>query len=164
MACSPAATTPANPARPAPHAATANANSLEPGQYRTTVTILAISIPGLTPAQVLQMQAQPMLDAECVTHSDLNDLTRKSLIEAEDGETCAENHMNAAAGRIEGAATCTNSDGDTRTTHLSGNFTATHFDMDAVMTGQTARGSESQHLRMTGDRIGDCPPGAASAP
>jgi hypothetical protein len=161
MACSPAAAPAGHAPRPAPAAAAANLNSIEPGQYRTTVTILSISIPGLAPAQAQQMQAQPITDAECVTHSDLADLTRKSLIEAEEGETCAENHMNAAGGRIEGAATCTNSDGDTRTTQLTGNFTATHFDMDAVMTGQTSRGSESQHLRMIGDRIGDCPAGSA---
>jgi len=138
--------------------------AIQPGQYRTMVTILSVVSPGLTSAQIEQIEAEPMSNEQCITNSDLNDFTRKSLIETGEGETCAENRMNAADGRIEGAATCTNVDGDTRTMRVTGSFTNTHVDMDATMTGQTRRGPESQHVRMSADRVGDCPAGGASTP
>jgi hypothetical protein len=166
-ACAPPTTptpqTPAHAPVSAP-AVTPGAGVIQPGQYRTVVTIVSVVSPGLTSAQIEQMQAEPMSNEQCITNSDLNDFTRQSLIETGEGESCAENRMNAADGRIEGAATCTNADGDTRTMRVTGSFTKTHVDMDASMTGQTRRGPESQHVRMSADRIGNCPSSGASPP
>ncbi|HVV32274.1 MAG TPA: DUF3617 family protein [Vitreimonas sp.] len=157
-ACSPpASTTNANGATAsAPAAAGGAATSIRPGQYRTTVTIVSMSIPGVPQSQLQAMQAQPQTDEDCVTSGDISDLARKSLIDADEGETCTDNHMNAANGRIEGAANCTNADGDTHSMHITGGYTPTHMDMDVTMTGQSAAGQMSQHIRMVTDRIGEC--------
>ena len=64
--------------------------------------------------------------------------------------------MTAAGGHIEGAASCTNADGDTHTMQVTGSYTSTHLEMDATMSGQTPAGPMSQHVHMVTDRIGVC--------
>lgn len=161
-ACSPpAASTRANANQSGgastPTATAAGVGGILPGQYRTTVTILAMSIPGVSASQIQAMQAQPMSDEDCVTTSDINELAKKSLIDADEGESCSDNHMNAANGHIEGAATCTSADGDTHNMQVTGSYTSTHVEMDVTMTGQNAHGPISEHIRMATDRIGECP-------
>lgn len=97
-----------------------------------------------------------MTDEDCVTSTDINELARKSLIDADEGETCSDNHMTAANGHIEGAANCTNADGDAHTMQVTGSYTSTHVEMDATMTGQSPQGPMSQHMHMVTDRIGEC--------
>lgn len=161
VACSPpaatngqqsAATTSA-PAAPSPGG---GPTGIQPGQYRTVVTIVSAAIPGVPATQLRAMQSQPMTDESCVTSSDINELARKSLIDADEGENCSDNHMTAVNGRLEGAATCTNADGDTHTMQVTGSYTSTHIEMDATMSGQTPAGPMTQHVRMVTDRIGAC--------
>ncbi|MFT3729525.1 MAG: DUF3617 domain-containing protein [Terricaulis sp.] len=156
--CSPPAATTngQQSASPASAPVTASGTGIQPGQYRTVVTVVSASIPGVPPAQVQAMQAQPITDESCVTSSDINELARKSLVDADEGENCSDNHLSATGGHIEGASTCTNADGDSTTMQVTGSYTATHVEMDATMTGQTAAGQMSQHVHMVTDRIGAC--------
>src|SRR5262249_24474928 len=132
-ACSPPATSTGqggSATQAAPSTLGGGPTNIQPGQYRTTVTILAISVPGITPQQIQAMQAQPMTDEDCVADTDINELARKGLIRSDEGETCSDNHMTAANGHIEGAATCTNAGGDTRSMQMTGSYTGTHVEMD----------------------------------
>ena len=160
VACSPPAATTNAPqgatTAPAPAAASGGPTGIQPGQYRTVVTIVSASIPGVPAAQLQAMQGHPMTDESCVTSSDINELARKSLVDADEGESCSDNHLTATNGRLEGGATCTNADGDTHTMQVTGSYTSTHIDMDATMSGQTAAGQMTQHVSMVSDRTGAC--------
>ncbi len=152
-ACSPPATT----GDGAPQAPAAAASGVQPGQWRSQMTMLEINSPMIPEAARQQMMAQPITMEECSTSSDVAELTRGNLVESEDGGSCSENVMNASGGRIEGHATCTGADGMTRTMQMTGTYAPTHVTMDVTMTMQTPQGPMSQRMQMVSDRIGDCP-------
>lgn len=157
-ACSPPAQAPA--ASEAPAAASTSGASvaqIQPGQYRTTVTIVAMNIPGIKTATI---NAQPTTSEDCVTSDDVAELTNGSLLDADEGETCTRNGMTAAGGHIEGSATCTGPGGQ-RSMHMTGSYTPTHVDMDVTATGAMpgGQGDMSQHIRVVTDRIGACTTG-----
>lgn len=159
-ACSPpAAQAPANQdsAAEAPAAPGAAPGSIQPGQYRTTVTILGMEIPGVKTAQI---NMRPTTTEDCVTSSDVAELTRGSMVDADEGETCTQNAMSAANGHIQGSATC-QSEGGARTMTMNGSYTQTHVDLDVTATGSMpgGQGQMSQHIRVVTDRIGECTSG-----
>ena len=158
-ACSPPAQAPAQSEASGAAAPTggASAASIQPGQYRTTVSILEMNIPGV---KTSTMHMQPTTTEDCVTSSDVSELTRGSLVDADEGETCTQNTMTAANGHIQGSATC-QSEGGSRTMTMNGNYTSTHVDMDVTATGSMpgGAGQMSQHIRVVTDRIGACTTG-----
>ena len=117
-----------------------------------------MNIPG-APAQGLNMA--PSTSEDCVTASDVADFTRKSMVEADAGETCTQNSMNSLGGRIDGQATCTGENG-TRTMRMTGAYTSNHLEMEIASSSAMpgGRGNMTQRMRMVSDRIGECPAGA----
>lgn len=163
-ACSPPASQ-SNDASKAGSAATPSTagppvQAIQPGQYRTTVTIMSINMPGMPASVVEKMRAQPNVSEDCVTSDDIGELTRKSLVDADEGQTCSENRITSANGRIEGTATCRNEDGGAYTMQVNGTYGANHVVMDMNMSGQTPMGPISQQMHMVTDRIGECPAGS----
>lgn len=158
-ACSPPAQAPAG-SEEAGNAVSSTGGSpasIQPGQYRTTVSILEMNIPGI---KTTTINAQPTTSEDCVTSDDVAELTNGSLLDADEGESCTRNNMTAANGHIEGSATCTGSGGQ-RSMHMTGSYTSTHVDMDVTATGQApgGAGEMSQHIRVVTDRIGACTTG-----
>ena len=130
---------------------------MEPGQYRTVVTMLEMNIPGV-PQQNINMQ--PTTTEDCVTASDIADFTRNSMVEADSGETCTQNSMNSAGGRIDGQATCTGENG-TRSMRMTGTYTSNHIDMEIASSSAMpgGAGNMTQRMRLVSDRIGACTTG-----
>ncbi len=130
------------------------ASSMEPGQYRTTVTILEMNIPGV-PAQNINMQ--PTTSEDCVTATDIAEFTRHSMVEADNGETCTQNNMTAAGGHIDGQATCSG-DGGSRTMHMTGTYTSNHIEMEIASSAAMPNGggNMTQRMRMVSERVGAC--------
>src|SRR6185312_6213264 len=60
--------------------------ALQPGQYRTTVTIVSMNMPGLPAGMAEKMRAQPNVTEDCVTSDDVAELTRKSLVNEDSGQ------------------------------------------------------------------------------
>ncbi|MBI3439558.1 MAG: DUF3617 family protein [Proteobacteria bacterium] len=144
-------------------AASAPANSgaavgaaLQPGQYRTTVTIVSMNMPGMPAGMAEKMRARPNVSEDCVTSSDIAELTRKSLVDSEEGQTCSENHITSANGRIDGSATCRNEDGGEHTMQMHGTYGSNRVEMDMTMSGQTPMGPMQQQMHMVTERIGEC--------
>ena len=130
------------------------AGSMQPGQYRTTVTLL--ELPGVDPQS---LDATPTVSENCVTSSDVSDFTRGATADSNAGETCARNSMSTAGGRIQGETSCTGPNG-TRTLQISGAYTATRIDMEINSTiDMPGVGPSTMRLRMASERIGDCPAG-----
>ena len=146
VVCGLAACSPAGPA------------TIQPGQYHSVTTFISITAPDMSADQIQAMKAQPIVKEQCIT-SDADSL--KNSFGVGEGESCSENRITAAYGRIDGAVTCSDSDG-THSMQVTGNFTASHVEMDITVGGQTPQGQRSGHLRMTMDRTGDCAPADTS--
>jgi hypothetical protein len=159
-ACSPAADSPADTAGSGDGGA-AMASSIQPGQYRTTVTMLEMNIPGIDSTNI---NMQPTITEDCVTTSDVDEFTSGSMMDADSGETCTQTSMNTGGGQIQGEATCTGENG-TRTIQINGTYTSNHVEMEITssspMPGGGA-GQMTQRMRMVTDRIGECPAGEAA--
>jgi hypothetical protein len=164
-ACSPPASqTSANgSASTAPAAPGASVGAaLQPGQYRTTVTIVSMNMPGMPASAVQQMQAHPTVTEDCMTTDDVAELTRKSLVNEESGQHCTENSINSANGHIQGTATCNSGEGGSYTMQMNGTYGSNHVDMTMNMSGQTPMGPMTQQMHMVTDRIGECPAGSTN--
>ena len=134
----------------------AMANSIQPGQYRTTVTMLEMNIPGVSSTNI---NMEPTTSEDCVTSSDVADFTSGSMVDADSGETCTQSSMQTGGGRIQGEASCTGEYG-TRTMQINGTYTSNHVEMDISSTATVPNGQMTQRMRIETDRIGECPAGA----
>jgi hypothetical protein len=150
-ACSPKAGKDAE-APPAPDATAAT--TVKPGQWRTTVTMLDMSAPGVPAAALAQMKSQPpSVTTDCTTSDDIREFTGKRA--ARDGQ-CTMSRMDAGGGRIDGESTCT-VEGMTQTVKMSGTYGAERVEMDIDINAQTPAGAMSQKMHMVSERVGDCP-------
>jgi hypothetical protein len=139
--------------------------TIQPGHYRTTATVVSITMPGAPPEQVQAMQAmqgQPVNSEQCITPADVDNLATKGFGEGE--SNCSQNHVTVANGHIEGNAACSDAMGQNYSMQVTGSFTATHIEMDMTMSGQSPMGQIAEHMRMTADRTGDCPANGATTP
>lgn len=161
-ACSPPAPAPApaDTSANSPAAGGTIAGSIQPGQYRTTVTVLDMNIPGIKTSTI---NMAPTTTEDCVTSSDVSEFTRGGLVDADEGETCTQNSMNSTGGHIEGSATCQGENGP-RTMHISGAYTSNHVEMDVTASSQMpgGGGEMTQRMRIVTDRIGECAAGEST--
>ena len=134
----------------------ASGASVEPGKWRTTVTILESTIPGAPAAALAAAKAKPFVGEECSTSDDVKEFTRKNLTDEDDGTTCTSNTLTVVNGKISGQSECKDSDGMTRAMTVDGSFTSTHVDMNMSLTGSTPMGPMSQKMHLVADRIGAC--------
>lgn len=156
-ACSPPAQQQGEGKSAAPPGATA-ASGIQPGQYRSTVTMLEMNIPGIKSSAI---NMAPTTTEDCVTSSDIADFTRGSMVQADFGETCTQSNVDTAGGHIPGEASCTGPNG-ARTMQINGSYTSNHVQMDINSTSDMpgGAGQTSQRLRIETDRIGECPAGS----
>ena len=156
-ACSPAADKKgASPTEPAVVANGGGDGVMRPGQWRTTVTITSMTIPGLPPAAAAKMKTRPFSSEECVTSRDMDDyLNKRATTDA--NAKCSVNKMSHGGGHIEGQSTCDDGEGGSHTVHMTGTYAADHVDMTVNVEGAGARGAVNQTMSLKSERIGDCP-------
>lgn len=156
--CSPAADKKGEAPTAAPPVAMAPSGDspMRPGQWRTTVTIASIDMPGLPPAAVAKMKARPFTSEECVTAKDVDDYLGKRATPDPDAK-CSVNTMSHSGGHIEGQSTCTDGEGLSHTVNMTGTYSADHVDMTVKVEGQGPRGAMNQTMSMSAVRTGDCP-------
>lgn len=156
-ACSPPAQQAENGASAPADAAAAG--GMQPGQYRTTITMRELSIPG-APSTPINMA--PTVTEDCVTSSDIAEFTQGDMVDGDSGDTCTQNSMSTAGGQIQGESTCTGPNG-TRTVQISGTYSANRVDMDISSTSTDARaGVGTMRMSLASERIGECPAGEAT--
>lgn len=133
------------------------AGGIQPGQYRTTVTMLEMNMPGVDSTQI---NMQPTTTENCVTTSDIAEFTEGSMVNADSGETCTQSSMNSGAGRIQGEASCTGPNG-ARTMQINGTYSSSRVDMEISSTqDMPGVGASTMRMRMQSERIGECAAGA----
>jgi hypothetical protein len=153
-ACSPpAAKPPASADKPAA-AAPVFVDKIEPGEWRTTITISDFNAPGLPPALAKQMAASaPTVVTDCVTTADVAEFGKKT---ASQDETCTRNDVTFLRGRIAGQMVCA-SEGHSMTSTYAGSYTATRMDMVAsVETDTGGSGKMTSKVTIVSERLGAC--------
>lgn len=160
LGCSP----PASEAPGESAAPPASMAQMQPGQYRTTMTILDISMPGVPAGAMANMQTAPIVTEHCVTATDIADYTAPDLTQGQNGMTCTAVRSNSVGGHIDNEATCTGPTGTT-TMHMVGTYTPTRVDMEMTSTTQMPNnaGAMTQRMQMVNERIGECPAGDTTA-
>ncbi len=143
----------------------ASMNQMQPGQYRTTMTILDMNMPGVPAGAMANMHPAPIVTEHCVTATDITDYTAPDLTQGPGGMTCTAVRSNSSGGRIDNEATCTGPTG-TMTMHMVGAYTPTRVEMEMTSTTQMPNnaGVMTQRMQMVNERIGECPAGSAAAP
>ncbi|MDX2233841.1 MAG: DUF3617 domain-containing protein [Hyphomonadaceae bacterium] len=154
-ACSPKPTGEAPAEPPAAPAAPASA-AMTPGQWRTTVTITAMAIPGVPADAVAGIKARPFTSEECVTAQSLDAFLDKRTARNNQPENCTSVRRSTAGGRIDAQATCTDDSGQAHTVTMAGEYTPERVAMEVNVAGEGARGPQSQTMQVIAERIGAC--------
>ncbi len=144
---------------PAPTVAAPKAGAMmTPGQWRTTMTITAMSIPGVPPEAAAGMKTRPFSSEECVTSQDMTAyLDKRAVSNPDDAQNCSSRTMNYSNGRIVGESVCADGSGHPHTVKMTGTYNAERVDMVVSVEGEGARGPESQTMSLSAERIGACP-------
>jgi hypothetical protein len=153
-ACSPpAATAPAGAEKPVA-SAPAFVDKIEPGEWRTTITIGSINAPGLPPGMAKQMAASaPTVVTDCVTSADVAEFGRKTVTQ---DETCSRNDVTFSGGKIAGQMVC-ESEGHSMTSTYAGSYTATRMEMAASVESELGKaGKMTSKVAIVSERLGAC--------
>jgi hypothetical protein len=127
---------------------------IEPGEWRTTITISDFNAPGLPPGMAKQMAAAgPTVVTDCVTSADVAEFGRKAVSV---NEKCTRNDVTFAGGRIAGEMVCTEGGGSVKSTY-AGTYNATRMDMAAsVESDMGGAGKMTSKVAIVSERLGAC--------
>ncbi len=157
-ACSPSADKKGEASSAPPPVAAKAGAVMTPGQWRTTVTITAMTVPGVPPEAVASMKTRPFTSEECVTSDDLSAyLDKRSANNPENPRNCTSKGADYSNGRIATESVCTDASGHASTVKMAGTYGSDRVDMTVNVDGEGARGPQSQTMSLTAERIGACP-------
>ncbi|HZF44723.1 MAG TPA: DUF3617 domain-containing protein [Sphingomonadaceae bacterium] len=150
-------------ASPAEAVAAAGMEMPQPGEYKQTVQILEMSIPGMPAAMAAQMkQAMPsdMTLTDCLTPEEskeaLKQLTERGMSK---DNNCTYEKFAVSGNKIDAVMKCDGERGASGTFTLSGSFNSTGSDMtvegDQVIPDMPG-GKMHMKMHMVSERIGEC--------
>ena len=132
----------------------------EPGQYRSTMEVQEINIPG-APAQMRDMMKNSMTSQTseyCLTQADANKGFEEAARQSQEDMNCTYERFDVAGGDIDARMTCSPQGQGSMTVEMTGTGTSTKSDMTMAMTGDMpGMGEMSMRMRIVNERIGDCP-------
>ncbi len=131
-------------------AAAADTAKIQPGQWRTSDTVIEMTNPALSPEIIAQRKAKPAVVEYCVRSDDLRDL----LVGKDQGGRC-EGTISFESGRLSIARTCTTGLGKA-TRKIEGTYTATKTDTMREAKMDTPNGPMSSKTHVVSERIGEC--------
>ncbi|MFO1217229.1 MAG: DUF3617 family protein [Burkholderiaceae bacterium] len=121
---------------------------IQPGQWRTTDTVLEMSNPLLPPEAVARRKAKPVVAEYCVRSDDLLE-----LVVGKDQAGLCEGTVKTSGGRISGTRKCS---GGKTTRTIEGTYSATKIDTQREVQLQTAQGTALTKSHVVSERIGEC--------
>jgi hypothetical protein len=136
----------------------------EPGEYKHTVEILEMSIPGMPAGMADQFKSQMSAAAsstDCLTAAQSKDALKQFNKGMAKGD-CTYSKYDVSGGKLDAVMECTGKDGGKSTFTLNGTFTATGSDVTAVADEHDPRspgGSMHMKLHMVSQRTGECTAG-----
>jgi len=131
---------------------------IEPGLWRSKVSVLEMNIPGIPAAYQAKMR-QSMAErrneasSHCITAEDVKK-PKEDFFGAE--KSCKYAHFTMGGGKIDIQMVCSE-EGTTQTTNMSGSYTPTSYSMDMSSSGGggAAKGM-SMKMHVDSQRVGEC--------
>jgi hypothetical protein len=138
-------------------AAAGSGNFINPGLWRTSMTIEEMSIPGMAPeaaAEMKKMQGQTQSDEKCLTEEEVK-RPKEDFFGGEDN--CRYERFNMGNGKIDAVMNCSG-EGVSQKMTMAGTFSGDTYNMRMEM--QPAAGGERRgmgmKMRVDAKRIGQC--------
>lgn len=130
----------------------------EPGEYRVTMEVLEVDIPGAPPEAVKMMRE--MMGGQthqyCLTQDDVDKGFEEMARQSQDGD-CSFERFDVDGGSLDAKMTCTQDGQGSVTMTMQGTGSATSSEMDMLMEGNMGgMGKSSIHMKARHERIGDC--------
>ena len=127
-------------------AAMAIDGKIQPGQWRTTDTVLEMVNPAMPPEAIARRMAKPVVVEYCVHADNLQEM----LVGKDKGGLC-NGPISFANGRISVSRTCPNS-----TRRIEGTYTSVMTDTQREATLQLPSGAAKTRSHVVSERIGEC--------
>ena len=130
----------------------------EPGQYRVSMEVLEVDVPG-APPQAVEMMKNMMggqSSEYCLTPEDVEKGYEEMARQSQDGD-CSFERFDAEDGELDAKMTCDIQGQGTSTMTMTGTTTPTSSQMEMTMQGNIeGMGESTIRMRSTHERIGDC--------
>jgi len=139
--------------------AKANAVRPEPGEYRVSMEVLEVDIPG-APQGTADMMKDMMggqTHNYCLRPEDVENGFEEMAKQGQEGD-CSFQRFDVAGGDFDAQMTCNAGGQGTMTMTMKGTGTPTSSEVDMTMKGNmTGMGESTIRMKARHDRIGDCP-------
>ncbi|TNE29521.1 MAG: DUF3617 domain-containing protein [Alphaproteobacteria bacterium] len=139
--------------------AKATAVKPQPGQYRVTLEVLEVKIPGAPPsmADMMKQAMGGQVHEYCLKPGDVDRGFEEMAKQSQEGDNCSFQRFNAVGGNIDAQMTCKNPGQGTMTMVMKGVGTPTRSEMNMTMTGNmTGMGDSTIRVKSTHERMGEC--------
>jgi hypothetical protein len=137
-------------------AAAASMPRPEPGQYRATITMKGIQIPGLPAEMAGHGSGMTTTNEYCLTPDDVADGYQEMMKRGQDGQ-CTYERFSAAGGKLDAVMVCKTPEGGARM-EMTGTASGTASEFDATMAMNIpGQGEGTMKFNAKHERIGDCP-------
>lgn len=138
---------------------TSNIVRPQPGQYRTTVEVLEVDVPGM-PSNMKQMMKGAMGDNSsseyCLTKADVDKGFEEMARRSQQGD-CESERFDIEGGRFDAAMTCKVDGGQTVHMTMTGTGSETSSDMTMTMAMRVpGMGEGTVRMKSHSERIGGC--------
>lgn len=140
---------------------TAAADQPQPGQYRVTMTVNAISIPGMSSAMAEKSKVMfggtGQISDFCLTPEQAKK-GREEFTKYSTEGNCDYERFSARDGKIDGVMVCQTGQGMSARTEMSGTFTKNQSDLTLKTESRVpgTSGGMTMNSRIVMERIGDC--------
>jgi len=138
---------------------------VEPGLWRSKVTIEKFDMPGMPPEMTQRMKS---MMAEHQEHSSQNCLTAEDVKRPKEdffagkNNECRYDHFTMGSGKIDAAMHCGGKHGESQIMQMAGTYSPESYQMQTSMKmegGSTPQGAMAMTMRIEANRVGECKPG-----
>ena len=139
--------------------AKANAMKPEPGQYRVTMEVLEVDVPGAPPqaADMMRTMMGQQSHSYCLTQADVDKGYEEMVRNSQDNSDCTFQRFDIDGGNFDAQMTCQAEGQGTMTMTMSGRGTPTSSEVDMTMKGNmTGMGDSTFRMKAKHERVGDC--------
>lgn len=128
----------------------------EPGQYKATITMTAMEIPGMPADMKGHGTGMTTTNEYCLTQEEVDKGFEEMMKRGQNGE-CSYESFNLDGGKLDAVMVCKTPEGEARMT-MDGTVTPTSSDFNATMKMQVPEmGEGTMSFTAKHERIGDCP-------
>ena len=132
----------------------------DPGEYRQTITINSLEMPGAPEeivAQVRNAIEQNATRTYCLTPEQASEGFADQFRRVTENDDCTWNRFGVDDGNLDALLTCGGGQGGEVTIAMEGNVSSTGSRIDMTMSQENAAMDMDMAMTMESERLGDCP-------